>query len=196
MRRNVKSVLKLAALFIITVLLTIFLYKSMHMIHNLEEPEHEKLESVQNGAFFMNDNNIKAKKKIDWHDYVKIEEDKNRVGVGEQGTQGKIDESEHGKQDKLFKQNGFNAVLSDKIALNRSLPDIRHKDCLKKKYWSDLPNVSVVVPFYNEHWSTLLRTAYSVINRSPEHLLVEIILVDDHSTKGIYSSIISLTKIY
>jgi polypeptide N-acetylgalactosaminyltransferase len=55
--------------------------------------------------------------------------------------------------------------------------------CRDKKYLSELPTVSVVVPFYNEHWSTLLRTAYSVINRSPPELLEEIILVDDCSTK-------------
>lgn len=55
--------------------------------------------------------------------------------------------------------------------------------CAKKLYLSDLPTVSVVVPFFNEHWSTLLRTCYSVLNRSPPELIVEIILVDDCSTK-------------
>lgn len=39
------------------------------------------------------------------------------------------------------------------------------------------------MPFFNEHWSTLLRTCYSVLNRSPPELIVEIILVDDHSEK-------------
>lgn len=46
-----------------------------------------------------------------------------------------------------------------------------------------MPTVSVVVPFFNEHWSTLLRTVYSVLNRSPSELIVEIILVDDASNK-------------
>lgn len=56
--------------------------------------------------------------------------------------------------------------------------------CKEKKYWNRLPSTSVVVPFYNEHWSTLLRTVVSVINRAPESLLTQVILVDDGSTKG------------
>ncbi|XP_054721905.1 putative polypeptide N-acetylgalactosaminyltransferase 10 [Uloborus diversus] len=84
----------------------------------------------------------------------------------------------------LYKTNGYNALVSDFIALNRSLPDIRHPSCRSKKYLSHLPKVSIVIPFYNEHWSTLLRTVTSIINRSPQQLIEEIILVDDFSTKG------------
>ena len=53
--------------------------------------------------------------------------------------------------------------------------------CKSQKYWSKLPRVSVVIPFYNEHWKTLQRTFHSVINRSPSEVLHEIILVDDAS---------------
>jgi polypeptide N-acetylgalactosaminyltransferase len=41
---------------------------------------------------------------------------------------------------------------------------------------------SVVVIFYNEPYSVILRTVYSILNTADERLLKEIILVDDAST--------------
>ena len=54
-----------------------------------------------------------------------------------------------------------------------------------RKYPQNLPKASVVIVFHNEGWSTLLRTVHSVINRSPPHMLQEIVMVDDYSDKGI-----------
>lgn len=58
--------------------------------------------------------------------------------------------------------------------------------CLEQKFrrCPGLPTTSVIVVFYNEAWSTLLRTVYSVLHTAPAALLTEVLLVDDASTEG------------
>lgn len=64
----------------------------------------------------------------------------------------------------------------------RSLPDPRDPWCkVKGRYLRNLPATSIIICFHNEAWSVLLRTVHSVIDRSPAHLIKEIILVDDFS---------------
>uniref|UniRef100_A0A914XP32 Glycosyltransferase 2-like domain-containing protein n=1 Tax=Plectus sambesii TaxID=2011161 RepID=A0A914XP32_9BILA len=121
--------------------------------------------------------------KIDWTDYKKVEEEKQRTGPGENGMGFHLPADKQRDKETLYRTNGFNALASDFIALNRSVRDIRHKDCRKKKYLSHLPTVSVILPFHNEHWTTLLRSVYSILDRSPPQLLKEVILADDYSNK-------------
>ncbi|XP_076232893.1 polypeptide N-acetylgalactosaminyltransferase 5 isoform X2 [Calliopsis andreniformis] len=105
----------------------------------------------------------------------------NRGMPGELGAAVHISPEDEAKQQELFKLNQFNLMASDMISLNRSLKDIRLEGCKTNKYNKYLPDTSIVIVFHNEAWSTLLRTVWSVINRSPRTLLKEIILVDDKS---------------
>ncbi|XP_030376406.1 polypeptide N-acetylgalactosaminyltransferase 5-like [Scaptodrosophila lebanonensis] len=82
-----------------------------------------------------------------------------------------------------FKENVFNLLASDMISLTRSLPDPRSRCCRRVRYPSKLPTTSIVIVFHNEAWTTLLRTIWSAINRSPRSLLKEILLVDDGSDR-------------
>ena len=41
----------------------------------------------------------------------------------------------------------------------------------------------MVIIYYNEEWTAILRTVHSVVNRSPPHLLKEVILLDDASNR-------------
>jgi polypeptide N-acetylgalactosaminyltransferase len=75
--------------------------------------------------------NLEAKsRKKDWHDYKKIAEDAQRKGPGEQGAGFTLTEedSKSGLKKSLYAQNGFNALVSDRISLERSLNDIRHAE--------------------------------------------------------------------
>eukprot|EP00732_Lithocolla_globosa_P004556 Lithocolla_globosa_v1_NODE_4276_length_1473_cov_17.421721.p1 type:complete len:173 gc:universal NODE_4276_length_1473_cov_17.421721:888-1406(+) len=61
--------------------------------------------------------------------------------------------------------NNFNLARSDRLPMNRPLTDSRHRDCPFIHYPYDLPDTSVVIVFYNEPISTLLRSVHTVLNR-------------------------------
>nr|XP_054588612.1 polypeptide N-acetylgalactosaminyltransferase 2 isoform X2 [Nothobranchius furzeri] len=80
-----------------------------------------------------------------------------------------------------YARNKFNQVESDKLRMDRAVPDTRHDHCKHKQWQSDLPASSIIITFHNEARSALLRTVVSVLKKSPGHLVKEIILVDDYS---------------
>ncbi|CAJ0579054.1 unnamed protein product, partial [Mesorhabditis spiculigera] len=107
-----------------------------------------------------------------------------REGAGENGRAVLLtgDEKEAGEKD--MKEWFMNVHASDKISLDRSLPDVRREECRRLTYdYDNLPDASVVIIFTDEAWTPLMRTVHSVVNRSPSKLLKEVILLDDNSQR-------------
>ncbi|EGD83492.1 hypothetical protein PTSG_04099 [Salpingoeca rosetta] len=84
-------------------------------------------------------------------------------------------------EEESMKKNAFNEYRSSKLSLHRDIPDSRNPLCRQQEHPRDLPQATVIICFVNEAWSTLLRTVWSVLDRTPPHLLKEILLVDDAS---------------
>ncbi|CAL4133312.1 unnamed protein product, partial [Meganyctiphanes norvegica] len=78
-----------------------------------------------------------------------------------------------------YRLHAFNSLISSRLSNHRPIPDTRDKRCKDVKYPANLPNATVIVCFYREEPSALLRTVHSVLDRSPANLVHEVILVDD-----------------
>jgi GT2 family glycosyltransferase len=80
----------------------------------------------------------------------------------------------------------FNSLVCGALPLDRSAPDTRPQGCPRQYPEAAMRATgpaSVVFVFYNEALCALLRSVHSVLNRTPPHLLKEIVLVDDWSNK-------------
>lgn len=101
-------------------------------------------------------------------------------GLGQGGMAATLQDDSQETEGK-YEEYGYNAQLSDRISLDRTIPDYRPKKCRQMTYSDDLPQVSVVFIFVNEALSVILRSVHSVVNHTPPQLLKEVILVDDNS---------------
>lgn len=117
----------------------------------------------------------------------------NLTNPGDMGNPVKLPDNLSDDVQKLIKEGWekytINEFVSDLIPLQRSLPDIRDDYCLQQKY-ENLPKASVIIIFHNEAWSMVLRTMHSVLDRSPDDLLQEIILIDDCSDRGLINEFV------
>nr|XP_033777107.1 polypeptide N-acetylgalactosaminyltransferase 17 isoform X1 [Geotrypetes seraphini]XP_033777108.1 polypeptide N-acetylgalactosaminyltransferase 17 isoform X1 [Geotrypetes seraphini] len=102
-------------------------------------------------------------------------------GRGKGGLPASLSPEEAKKAKGPHEKYGYNSFLSEKISLDRSIPDYRPTKCKELKYVKDLPQISLIFIFVNEALSVILRSVHSAVNHTPAHLLKEIILVDDNS---------------
>lgn len=116
-----------------------------------------------------------------------------RIGVHLNGTRGWLPKKPMpppadqvpGGLDKALEKGGFYLNLSDALPLERDTLDGRPDICKSINYDSHkLGDAAVIITYYNEPFSTLLRSVHSVLNQTPPELLREVILVNDHSTEG------------
>lgn len=88
------------------------------------------------------------------------------------------------KINESFKIYRFNEFVSSLIPLYRELPDGRSDHCKNMIYSDNLPVTSVIMVFFNEPLSMVMRSIFAILNRTPPKLLKEILLVDDCSEYG------------
>lgn len=116
--------------------------------------------------------------------YEKPPADSHALGEWGRASKLQLNEAEVKQQEELIERYAINIYLSDRISLHRHIEDRRMYECKSKSFnYRRLPTTSVIIAFYNEAWSTLLRTIHSVLETSPAVLLKEIILVDDLSDR-------------
>ena len=64
--------------------------------------------------------------KMDWHDWEFIAKEQKRTGPGEQGKPVNLASNEISISQSSYESNGFSGYVSDKLALDRAIKDIRH----------------------------------------------------------------------
>lgn len=114
---------------------------------------------------------------------IKQDEDRIMPGLCEHGREGTLPGITEDEIAEVVKIAAFNKILSDHVSFTRKIPDARFPECHELKYDHDLPSISVIIIFTNEAWSPLIRTIMTVLMRTPDYLLKEVLLVDDFSDK-------------
>ncbi|XP_037945302.1 polypeptide N-acetylgalactosaminyltransferase 1 [Teleopsis dalmanni] len=114
---------------------------------------------------------------------IRLDLKKQVPGLGDDGKAVFLKGEAKERGDEIYKKIALNEEVSETLSYNRTLHDGRHPDCKKQKFDLDaLPTTSVIIIFYNEPYSVLVRTLHSTLNTCSSRVLKEIILVDDGST--------------
>lgn len=124
-----------------------------------------------------------------WTEPIRNHNATNPTDRGENGKAFVPRKNEKDLMKRLKKKHNYNVFASQQISLRRSLPDYRYPECRKIVYPKKLPTTSIIIVVHNEILPTLLRTIWSVVDRSPAELVKEIVLVDDASTWEEYNAL-------
>lgn len=149
--------------------------------------EQDQIQEPENGNQLVINEPDTSSQQINKYE-LEIQNDlKKQQEIPKLGEGGKIahlsDPEDIAEGEKQLSKIALNQALSEHISYNRTVPDARHPSCRKKTYKVDsLPTTAVIIIFFNEPYSVLVRTVHSVLNTSPENLLKQIILVDDGSS--------------
>lgn len=79
------------------------------------------------------------------------------------------------------KKFAYDMIASDKIGPKRDLPPMYHELCENISYEGLNMDASIVIVYHNEALSVLIRMINSILDRTPQKYLKEIILFDDFS---------------
>ncbi|OQV23921.1 Polypeptide N-acetylgalactosaminyltransferase 11 [Hypsibius exemplaris] len=120
--------------------------------------------------------NLHAKKK-----FAAVESIETDDALGRDALLGMILSDDDAAAFRENEKHDFNVFLSNKIRLDRNVPDVRPPGCAEKSYPGREEKVSVIICFHNEAASALLRTVQSIVTRSSAGLIEEILLIDDAS---------------
>ncbi|KAG8125809.1 hypothetical protein E2320_021003 [Naja naja] len=97
---------------------------------------------------------------------------------------GHITRLNHVPNEEIQKTFSFAFIVEKNAIIMPSSNNSTAKRCKNLTFPENLPEVSIVFIFVNEALSVILRSIHSAIDRTPAHLLKEIILVDDNSNNG------------
>ncbi|XP_016414592.1 polypeptide N-acetylgalactosaminyltransferase 5 isoform X2 [Sinocyclocheilus rhinocerous] len=147
--------------------------------HTLKDPAEEALQVLHSTS-------VQVRRSGGHHKIIALDvtdRPRDPRAVGQFGQPASVPRDKELESRRRWSEGFFNVFLSEQIPIDRAIPDTRPRICSENLVHDDLPSTSVIFCFVDEVWSTLLRSVHSVLNRSPPHLLKEIILVDDCSTK-------------
>ncbi|EDW85679.1 uncharacterized protein Dwil_GK23025, isoform A [Drosophila willistoni] len=113
---------------------------------------------------------------------IQLDLAKQRPGLGNNGVAVHLTGSAKERGEKIYKKIALNEELSEQLSYNRTVGDHRNPLCASQRFdTNSLPSASVIIIFFNEPYSVLLRTVHSTLSTCNEKSLKEIILVDDGS---------------